>query len=244
MCGNQIKWLSFDLLLNCPRLIHGVFLRHGGVSEGAFSSLNFSTSQGDSPEKVELNRQRALKALGIDRAISIHQYHSNVVIEAEPDQAMKGDALTTDRPGLGLIIKHADCQAAVIYDPLQHALATVHCGWRGSVQNIYNKTIEWMKKRYGSKPENLLVGISPSLGPQAAEFRFFRTELPESFWIFQVKPTYFDFWEISRCQLQESGVLAHHIEIAGICTFSTPQDFFSYRRVKASGRHGTIAAIL
>lgn len=243
MPDHPIQWLTFDLLLNCPRLIHGVFLRHGGVSEGPFSSLNFSSFQGDSPENVALNRQRAFKALGIEKVVSIHQCHGARIIEATLEHEEKGDALTTDQPDLGLLITHADCQAAIFYDPVQHALAVVHCGWRGSVQNVYRKTVEWMKQRYGSQSENLLVGISPSLGPKAAEFRLFQSELPEIFWPFQVKPTYFDFWEISRWQLKESGVLPHHIEIAGICTLSNPHDFFSYRRLKASGRHGTLAAI-
>lgn len=243
MSDQPIKWHTFNLLLNCPRLIHGVFLRHGGVSEGPFASLNFSSFRGDSEEHVAINRQRALQALSIEKAVTIHQCHSAKIEEAAYGHTNKGDALATDQPNLGLLILHADCQAAIFYDPVQHALAVVHCGWRGSVQNIYHKTIEWMKQRYGSKPENLLVAISPSLGPEAAEFRFFKIELPELFWPFQVKPTYFDFWAITRWQLKESGVLPHHIEIAGICTLSNPQDFFSYRRVKISGRHGTLAAI-
>lgn len=241
---DQVQWLSFDLLLNCPRLMHGVFLRHGGVSEEAFSSLNFGVSGGDDPEKVALNRQRAQRALGIEQIAFLYQYHSNIIVEASRGRQERGDALTTDLPGLGLLILHADCQAALIYDPVEHALAAVHCGWRGSVENIYKETIDWMKGRYGSKPENLLVGISPSLGPESAEFRFFQTELPESFWAFQHKPTYFDFWAISRHQLQECGVLSHHIEIAGLCTMANPQDFFSYRRCKVSGRHGTLASLL
>jgi YfiH family protein len=241
---DSLKWLSFDLLLNCPRLVHGVFLRHGGFSEGAFSSLNFGLSQGDDPNVVALNRKRAQEALGIEKIALLHQHHSNSIIEAAPDQQEWGDALTTQLPGLGLLILHADCQAALIYDPVEHALAAVHCGWRGSVKNIYKETVEWMKGRYGSKPENLLVGISPSLGPESAEFRSYQKELPESFWSFQCKPTYFDFWAISRWQLQACGVLSHHIEITGLCTLSNPQDFFSYRRCQKSGRHGTLATLL
>ncbi|MCC5832228.1 MAG: peptidoglycan editing factor PgeF [Chlamydiales bacterium] len=241
LCG--LEWLAFENLSDSPRLIHGVFLRHGGVSKGSFQSLNFGLSQGDSPTAVEINRKRALSALGIGRYVNLYQKHSDQVIEAEPQLKSEGDSLITDRPDLGLLILHADCQAAIFYDPVRHALANVHAGWRGSVANIYRKTIERMKARYGTKPEDLLVGISPSLGPNGAEFLNYRRELPESFWPFQMKPFYFDFWEISRAQLIEAGVLAHHIEIARLCTYTDADDFFSYRRVKVSGRHGTIAAL-
>lgn len=148
-----------------------------------------------------------------------------------------------ERLGLGLTILHADCQVALFYDPIQHAITVTHCGWRGSVQNIYQESIAAMRSLYGTKAENLLVGISPSLGPSASQFIHYQRELPESFYPFQVKPLYFDFWAISKWQLRECGVLPHHIEIAEICTYSHPEDFFSYRRIKTSGRHATIASL-
>lgn len=240
---NNLEWLTFELLSNCPGLVHGVFLRHGGVSQGAFASLNFGLTQGDRLEHVKTNRQRAAQALGISRYAYLYQTHSDKIIEANPDRKENGDSLVTNQPEFGLLILHADCQAAIFYDPIHHALANVHAGWRGSVANIYGKTVEKMKQRYGTRPENLLVGISPSLGPEAAEFRHYRRELPEAFWPYQVKPTYFDFWEISCQQLIYAGVLPHHIEVSALCTYSNPQDFFSYRRVKESGRHGTLAAL-
>ena len=128
-----------------------------------------------------------------------------------------------------------------MYDKKQKAIAIAHSGWRGSTLNIYKKTIETMKKRYHSKPEDILVCISPSLGPDSAEFQNYKTELPESFWQFQIQPYYFDFWKISRWQLEEAGILPHHIEIAGMDTLSNPTDFFSHRRDKPSGRNATIA---
>ena len=126
-------------------------------------------------------------------------------------------------------------------DPVCRAIANVHAGWKGNAQNIYREVIERMHALFRSRPENLLVGISPSLGPDASEFVNWQSELPEFFWEFQFKPNYFNLWELSRKQLLSCGVLAHHIEIASICTYANPQDFFSYRRCKKSGRHGTVA---
>jgi len=239
-----LTWLTFDLLAEFPKLVHGIFLRHGGVSEGEFASLNFGKLQGDSIENIQENRKRALEALHISESCYLWQRHSTKIIHANPYKQEEGDGLTTDRPGIGLSILHADCQSAIFYDPIHHALSNIHCGWRGNVQNIYQETVEAMRALYYSKPEDLLVAISPSLSPQASEFINFQTEWPPYFHGFQVKPTFFDLWAISHWQLLECGILPHHIEIAGICTFSNPQDYFSYRRAKVSGRHATIAALL
>jgi YfiH family protein len=241
--NGAVTWLTFDLLEECPRLVHRVFLRHGGISQGEFRSLNFGRFQGDKEIHVVENRKRALEALTLTAWCSLRQQHGKRVVKALPNLDELGDALSTDLPDLGLIILHADCQAAIFYDPIRHALSNVHCGWRGNVQNIYKETIDAMQALYGSKPADLLVGISPSLGPQASEFVNFATELPTNFYPFQIKPTYFDLWSISRWQLMECGLLPHHIEIAEICTYDNSTDFFSYRRIKASGRHATIAAL-
>lgn len=244
---NGIHWLEFDLLTDIPRLKHGVFLRLGGFSQEPYDSLNLSDTVGDNFDDVLQNKQAVANVLNIhpSNLITMCQCHGNQIFQAtapfkhEPEC----DALTTTVPGIGLMARHADCQAAILYDPIHHAVATVHSGWRGSAQNIYSKTIQFMQMNYQTNPNDLLVGISPSLGPLDAEFIHYRTELPESFWDFQVVPNYFDFWAISRDQLERCGVLPHHIEIAGISTFAYPDEYFSYRRRKMTGRNGTIAVL-
>lgn len=239
-----VKWLEFELLAEFPQVVHGVFLRAGGYSEGAFASLNVGGGTGDSPVAIQKNREKLRALTGASRLISGMQVHgAHVTYLSAGEEPGECDGFVTQEKGIGLMIKHADCQVAILYDPVQHALATVHCGWRGNVHNIYLNAIDLMKKKVGVRPENLLVCVSPSLGPNKAEFIHYKKELPESFWPFQVTPTYFDLWEISRAQLREAGVLPRHIEIAGLCTYENCEDFFSYRRDKVTGRHATIALL-
>lgn len=242
---NGIQWLEFELLANEPQITHGVFLRHGGHSSEPFASLNLADNVGDHPEHLTRNRAAVCNVLNIMQLAWSRQCHGkNINIVANDTSSIPdGDALVTSKSGVGLIITHADCQATIIYDPIHHAVANVHAGWRGSIQNIYAETIRKMRSIYHSKPENLLVCISPSLGPSDAEFVNYRKELPEQFWEYQVRPNYFDFWQISKQQLQQSGVLPHHIEIASISTYSQPNDYFSYRRQNITGRNGTIVAL-
>jgi len=242
-----LEWLQFEILADLQNVKHGSFLRHGGESTGEFACLNMSYSVGDQEENVTKNRQRAKDVFDLPKLVYSKLCHSKDVWEVNHESvslSRKSDALTTSCRNLGLLITHADCQCAIIYDPIHHAVANVHSGWRGSVQNIYASTIAFMKGKYGSSPEDLLVGITPSLGPDKAEFIHYRQELPEPFWEFQTKDNHFDFWEVSRWQLEQCGVLLHHIEIAKICTCSNPKDYFSYRHSKVTGRLGTIVAIV
>ena len=244
--GN-VEWLEFELLSDFPKLTHGVFLRHGGASTGDFSSLNLGHDLGDVPENVNSNLECVRGLLGINKLVEARQSHGITVAridERTSERLHDTDGFMTDTLGVASLVKHADCQAAIFYDPVHHAIANIHSGWRGSVQNIYANTIESMCAAYESRPEDLLVCISPSLGPGAAEFISYKDELPENFWEFKNDSCFFNFWEISRTQLMKEGVLSHHIEIAERCTFSEEEDFFSYRRNKSTGRHGTVAMLL
>lgn len=243
---NGVEWLEFELLSSVPEVVHGVFLRKGG--EGSCASLNFGGNTGDREDNIRKNCRKVLEVLGIPHLASPYQVHSDRVVHVTggnfPDRE-EADGLLTRVAGIGLMIKHADCQAAIFYDTRNKALANVHSGWRGNVKNIYARTVAQMKEEFGTSPKDLLVCISPSLGPSHSEFKHFREELPESFWGFQIRPTYFDLWAIARHQLEECGILSHHIEIASICTYSHPDDFFSYRRDKSHiGNNATVAALL
>jgi polyphenol oxidase len=243
---NGLKWLEFNLLSDIPEITHGIFSRQGGGSSGSFASLNIAYDIGDPSEQVAANIRRIKEALNISHFSLATMEHKTAIYQVTPKTITPTelcDGMITQLTDVGLAIAHADCQAALFYDPVQKAIANVHSGWRGSVQNIYEKAILALKQRYGSRPEDLLVCISPSLGPENAQFIHYRQELPKHFWDYQVKPDYFDFWAISQDQLKASGVLPHHIEIASICTYANSADYFSYRRDRITGRNCTLIAL-
>jgi YfiH family protein len=235
-----VEWLEFELLQGVSGLVHAVFTRRGGVSKGPWASLNLSASTGDDPSCVAQNLQLIQEILGLPIA-SGKQCHGVVIADVEREGcAGTCDGLLTGTEGVALLVKHADCQAALFVDPARRLLANVHAGWRGNVQNIYAQTVQRLIER-GARAEELLVGISPSLGPEAAEFLHYRDAFPEALWRFQTTPYHFDLWGVARAQLEACGILPHHIEIASLCTYSNPEDFFSHRRDPRSGRNGTAA---
>ncbi len=233
--------------LDPRRFVAVAFERHGGVSPPPWDSCNLAFTVGDDPANVRENRRRVAAALGLDRLIGARQVHGTRVVAVGqaglPDgQEPECDALITDRPGIGLLVQQADCQAVVLADPRRPAVGVCHCGWRGSVQNVVRATVEAMRRTFGSSPADIRAGISPSLGPCCAEFTNYRQELPAAFHRHMVRPAFFDFWAISRDQLLDAGVPASHIHVAGICTRCDPA-YFSHRREGRTGRCGTVAAI-
>lgn len=202
---------------------------------------------GDPAENVLENRRRIKQVLAVRRLISCRQVHEKEVrvIDRPPARDWElddCDALVTAIPGVALMIQQADCQAVLLHDPVRRAVGIAHSGWRGSIADIIGATIDAMTAAYGTRPQELLAGIGPSLGPCCAQFVNFRTELPFSFHAYQVRPDYFDFWAISRDQLLAAGVKPENIEIARVCTVCCPE-FYSYRREGTTGRFAAVIGI-
>ncbi len=243
---DKLEWLEFDLLKEYPWVSHGVFLKHGGASTGSFASLNLSDSVGDQPDSVKVNRELVRNVVDIPEIIYAKQEHKMDVFEvtsANCKKVLPADALFTRVKNLGLAVTHADCQAAILYDPKKEVIAIVHAGYKGLGLNIYKNTIAALKSACGTNAQDLIVCIAPSLGPDHAEYINYKTELPESFWEYQVKPKHFDFWTIAENQLLAEGVQKENIENAKLCTYCEAKDYYSYRRNKKAGRNATIVAM-
>lgn len=245
-----LKYWQFELLLDCPEIVHGSYTRRGGVSLGEFSSLNVSYEVGDDPKSVFINREKIRESLNLPCLVDAFQCHSNQFFHlTHPSQKIpECDALITQLSGVGLLVKHADCQACLFYDPMHKVIANVHAGWKGNIKKVYTQTLNYMHTQFGCRKENILACLSPSLGPLDAEFIHYEKEFPTTFWPYQTRPYFFDLWEISKDELISWGLLEHHIEIAKISTLSNPSEYFSYRFAthtgkQKSGRLGSVIAL-
>lgn len=244
--NHKLEWLEFDLLKNSPGILSAVFLRHGGTSEGEYSSLNMSNAVGDNPDSVKFNRELIRRSLNLSDLVFAHPQHGTDIkrITSENmDESHLVDAFYTQEKDIGLAITHEDCQATIFYDPENQAIGIVHAGWKGNVQNIYRKMVDTLASDIHSKPENLIVCISPSLGPDHAEFKLYKKEFPKELWAFEVENKHFDLWAMSKNQLIASGIPEKNIEIAEVCTYCNPKDYYSFRREKKTGRHATVVAL-
>jgi len=232
------SWYEFELLQPFPYLRHGCFV-----------SLNVAPSSQGDEDAVQENRRLITTALfepSHSSLVEMKQVHGvDISIVSSPASPINTcDGIATSLPHIGLLVKHADCQGCLLFDPEHRVIAAVHCGWKGSVQNIYKAAVERLKSEWGTREEALIACIGPSLGPCHAEFTNWKEELPPSFESFRRGEHHFDFWEISRHQLLSCGISPSHIEIARICTCCHPELFFSYRRDKTSQRNATCIAIV
>ncbi|MFH1091694.1 MAG: polyphenol oxidase family protein [Pseudomonadota bacterium] len=250
---NGLVYYRFELFEPYPELQHGVFTRVGGVSPPPRQGLNLAFAEGEPEAYARKNLDLAAEALGFEGLSFAGQAHGDqaLVIRAEDNyrprsrrDVIRGyDALITPDPAVGLLLKLADCQGVILYDPGTRVVALVHSGWRGSVKNVLGRTVRRLEAEFGVRPADLLAGVSPSLGPCCAEFVNYERELPESFWGYG-RGDLFDFWAISRDQLTEAGVRPEKIEVSGMCTKCGDEGFYSYRREGITGRFGLVAGRL
>lgn len=223
-CVNSVVWYEFEILQPYPHIHHGVCAAPFIPSENPSSTHH--------PSFVSCT------------PCMMNQVHGNnvVTIGSEVDPTPTADAMVTTRSNLALVIKHADCQPCLLFDPEHSVIGVAHSGWRSSCLNIYKATVEHMQSQFDTKPEQLLACIGPSLGPCHAEFIHWHSEFPASFKPFLRPNDHFDFWAISRHQLQACGIKPQNIEIAEVCTRCHPESFCSYRFNKTSARNLTFIA--
>ena len=244
--SNGLSWLTFDLLDRYPELVHGVFLRHGGVSPAPYHSLNVGLSTGDAPHNVVRNQSLIQKALDIEALVWLKQVHGKDVAyihEAASGSIGEADALVTSQPELGLMIKVADCQSVLLYDPEARIVGNIHSGWRGSVANVIGESIEFMKREMGIEPRRMVAAVGPSLGPCCAEYRDYKKLFPADWNRYHVGDARFDFWALTLDQLGDAGLLPEQVEMACICTRCHTPDFFSYRGEAVTGRCASVIAL-
>ena len=259
-----VVFLEFPALEEAGMVKHGFSTRFGGVSEGVFSSMNFTFTRGDNPEHVRENYRRMAHALGVDmgRMVLSHQTHTTHVRAVDEADAGKGllrerdyqdvDGLVTDVPGITLVAFFADCVPLFILDPVHRAVGLSHSGWRGSVNRIGQETLDVMGREYGTRAGDVVACIGPSIcrdcfevGPEVAE-KFSRA-FSQRYWpqLCDKKEDgkyQLDLWRANQIIFTEAGVRPENIHTTDICTRCNPRLLFSHRAM--GERRGNLAAFL
>ncbi len=244
-------------LLNEAGIPHGVFTRRGGVSPPPWHSLNLGNTVGDDRQRVQENLRRVFAAL--ERPLSsrydVWLVHGATVVCAHtprPDERphIQADAILTDRADLTLVMRYADCVPILLADPVRRVVGIVHAGWRGTVLGVAHRAVVQMAACYGSRPEDILAAIGPSIGPDhyevgqevVAQVQAAFDEQAEALLPRPGGRVHFDLWAANRWWLEQAGV--RHIEVAEICTACHLEDWYSHRAEKGkTGRFGALIAL-
>lgn len=254
-----LEYYTIDAFERTGLVRHCFSTKRGGVSSGIYSSMNLRFHCDDKRENIEKNFEILCSGIGIDvkTAVLSNQVHEDKIVNVGKNDCGNGlffenkfssaDGLITDEPEVALITFYADCVPLFFLDKEKKVIALVHSGWRGTVARIAEKAVDKFRADYHSRPEDILVGIGPSIrkchfevGDDVAEI--FRREFGDDIVISEDGKPHVDMQGAVTKTLLESGILNANITDSGICTYCNSDLLFSHR--KTMGKRGNLAAVM
>jgi polyphenol oxidase len=251
-------------------LRHGFSTRPNGTSRVyGGSTLNLGWTKEDEPTAIIENRRRFVQAVdgkqNHSALITLRQVHSGIVRlikekdgalagklqTAEGKAVLEGDGLITDQPGVLLAVGTADCVPVLVVDIEKRVVGAFHAGWRGTVAQIVDQGIATMREEYGTRVEDLMAAVGPSIGPccytvgekvrNAFSQRFRYTDC-----LFNQSEgsTYLDLWDSNRQQLLNAGLTDRQIAVVGECTACKRDEGGELRYFSHRGEHGVAGRML
>jgi polyphenol oxidase len=209
----------------------------------------------DSPEAAE-HWAAVASTIGVppSQLRKMHQVHGCTTVTAaseKPMESPEADGVMTDERGVALVVRVADCVPLLMADPRTGAVAAVHAGWRGTAAGIAAAAVRRLQQQYGSKPEDIVAAIGPSIGAccyqVGPEVRaaFSSMQTPTSTSTPTVTPVDVDAWftpdphrgdrlrfdgcAANRDQLIAAGLNPANVHVARLCTMTHLSHFYSYR---------------
>lgn len=171
--GKEIPSIHYHIFQPISFVRDGFSTRMGGISEGSFSTLNFSVKMGDTRERVQENFRRYISAHGFQNPVMADQVHGIRVKRVYKEDAGKNvfipkddsgmDGLVTNEPGITLVTTFADCVPLYFVDEEHRAIGLSHAGWRGTLAGMARETLKVMNREFGTKPEQVKAAIGPSI---------------------------------------------------------------------------------
>jgi polyphenol oxidase len=232
-----VRWLEARL----PGARAAFTTRLGGISTGAFESLNLGILTDDAEEAVRDNRRRATGALGRDPAgvlVGLQEHEAEVArVDSPPDPngwlraraPAPADGQATANPGLTPLVQVADCLPVALAG--ERGVAMLHCGWRGLAQGIV--------ARGAAEVGAAAAAVGPGIGPCCFEVGPEVLERFEHLGHGISAGRMLDLREVVGRLLAAAGV--DDVEVSDLCTSCEQGLFFSHRR--DGGRTGRQAGL-
>ena len=235
--SNGLKYMQFKKLLELG-INHLYTLKCDGI--------DFATG-GQLEEK---SYDIVAKVLGISskKIIIPKQTHTDCVKCVDErtiaDDLKFTDGVITDKKGLALATKNADCILLNFYDPVKKVISNVHSGWRGTYKKIAEKAVIKMINNYGCKPEDIYCFINPSiridhfevdtdvmeLGKEIFKFTNRTNDFIKKGRIFEEKQKYnIDTVLINKILLENLGLKSEKIIDCNICSLCNKDEIASAR---------------
>jgi YfiH family protein len=257
--------LPFDrslLLSAIPAVAHGITRRVVDL-EPAEGNVGYGVPR--DRDAAWAMRRRWCDSIGLDAEtlVTVHQIHGADAIVAKRSDAGRGaipgspplaqaDAIITNEPGVALMTLHADCLALLLCDPEVPAVAAIHAGWRGTIAGVTTRTVEAMVEAFDAQPDRMIAYLGATnraccfeVGEEVIEGWLAVDPTDDAQSITRPGPkAHFDVAAANRWQLLRSGVQPAKIELSGICTSCSSNEWFSHRvQGHNTGRFGAIIGL-
>lgn len=215
--------------------------RAGGLSAAPYDALNLGDHVGDIPSAVAANRALLAQHVPVE-PLWLTQVHGKIVADAASAlPRTQADAAIARQAGCVCAIMTADCLPVLFCDQDGTAVGAAHAGWRGLADGVLEATVSAMQVN----PDKIMAWLGPAIGPTAFEVghevrEAFVSSLPAHAEAFAPHGEKWlgDLYLLARQRLNQIGVTA--IYGGDRCTYSEPEDFFSYRRDKQTGRMASL----
>ncbi len=213
--------------------------RHGGVSEGAYASLNLGLLTDDDSANIDENRRRLFTAVGADpeRASWPRQVHGAGVVRWGT-RGEEADAIWSDEPGEAIVVVTADCvPVALTRIGGRPAVALAHVGWRGLLAGVVPAAVAALESRH------VAAAIGPGIGPCCYEVGDdVAAPVRAAFGLPLVRDGHLDLAGAVEQALVSAGCV--RVDRLDECTACNPERYFSHRRdTGVTGRQGAIAYV-
>ena len=229
-----------------PARVHAVSTtRGGGVSSGAYASLNLGQHVGDAMVSVVENRRRLATSLKLQHEPRwLKQVHGVAVARlASTAPDVPADAAISGESDEACVIMTADCLPVLFCDRAGARVGAAHAGWRGLAAGVLEATVQAME----TAPGELLAWMGPAIGPKAYEVgsevrQAFVSRDPGAIAAFTPGQAagkwWCDLYMLARRRLEAAGIT--HVYGGGFCTYTEQERFFSFRRDGECGRMATL----
>ena len=239
-----IEYLESEELLAQGFVTHAFCTRLGGGSTGPHSSLNVGDLVGDGEENVLRNLALVREAFAVSdgRLILMRQVHGDRILVLDgdlprPETLPECDGLISDRPGVALGIRTADCAPIFFADRTRRIIGAAHAGWRGTALGIAARMVDTLAGQFSSRREDLTVLIGPAIGPccyqvDAPVFEAFSAMPGADLFLRPCEEKgrwMLDLALANRLQIRDAGVPSENIHDSGLCTSCRQDLFFSHR---------------
>ena len=188
----------------------------------------------------------------------INQIHSNYIAftsKFNSQRIINADGLICDNKNKNLWIYTADCMPILFADQYNRRVGAIHCGRKGLEKNIISNAIKSFETM-GSSRKDILVSIGPSISEdnylldKKTFYNFIsatnaslrkvnetinkQDDLKDYEWI----PL--DIKKYAYLQLIMQNLDPNNIDISNECTYSRPNEFYSWRRLKNEKRQWSV----